>query len=176
MKLTSTLSAACLVLAGMTVTGQVLAAKPPVIPPPPDYDVKSYPGSGCRQISGPEFAFGWNCNGGGIGDPNIAVTCPIVRDDVMGDDGTYAFEVDVYQGAGGQAFCTAVSWDGVEPVDFVSDSNSVDIEATLDVDLEESVPGGYYTLECILEPGACIHSYRVYEAQSSYSEMTDYDR
>jgi hypothetical protein len=176
MKLPKTLNVLITIVAVSVITGEVIAAKPTVMPKPPDYDVKSYPGSGCRQIAPSELAFGWNCNTGSIGDPSITVTCPIVRDDVMGEDGTYDLQVDVYQGAGGLAGCVAVSWDRNNVIESVSDSNTDYGETTLFVDLNESVPGGYYTLECSLAPQACIRSYRVYEAQGDYSKMTDYER
>ena len=78
------------------------AAKQIIMPPAPDFDVKSYPGSACRQmlVEGDEQAFFWNCNDDPVSQ--ILVSCPVVRDEVMGEDG-YQLEVDVFRGVGGAA-------------------------------------------------------------------------
>jgi len=157
MRLLKVLFVTAAAAAGLIMAAQATAAKPV---PPPEYDVKSYPGSECNQIlfEGVENAFFWGCNQDST--LGIVVSCSIVRDDVMGEDGTYDLVVDIWQGVGGPSSCQAISSVGNEAIEYVSDSNLDYGLTTLYLDLDESAPNGYYQLLCGLAPGSCIYSYR----------------
>ena len=107
----------------------------------------------------------------------LMVFCPIVRDDVAAEDGTYEIVVNINQAAAGPSSCAAVSYTAdhevIEAITAYAVENG---KTTLHVDLNASVPDGYYDLFCGLAPGSCLYSYRVYEWEGRHDEMTDYDR
>jgi hypothetical protein len=180
MKLVKSLPTLAAAAAALLLTSQVGSAPPDKWPPPPDYDVKSYPGSACQPMSGYE-AYAEYIPGGirnvDEAEP-LLVVCPIVRDDVEGTDGTREIVVSIYQGSQiGPCACLAFSYaEDYDLIEYVT-AYAVDPgKTTLYLDLEESVPDGYYDLMCGLMPGSTLYSYRVSEWQGDYGDMTDYNR
>ena len=171
--LVASIAAAICVSATHTV-----AAPPERLPPAPDYDVKSYPATACQLYQPTEtaqFTPGSLCNDDST--DFLLVFCPIVRDDVAAEDGTYEIVVNINQAAAGPSSCAAFSYTADHEVIEVITAYAVETgKTTLHVDLNASVPGGYYDLFCGLAPGSCLYSYRVYEWEGRHDEMTDYDR
>ena len=177
LKLLLTLAAA---IVAFMLSVQVNSAPPDRLPPPPDYDMKSYPSSLCKPLYGQEqyaeFLPGMVRNADST--VMLALMCPIVRDDVTNTDGTDEIVVNIYQGVFiGPSMCIVYSFDEDHSiVESVTDT-AVDPNFTqLNLELSESARNGYYELLCILSPSSSLYSYRVSEIQGSYSEMTDYNR
>lgn len=178
MKLRKTSLVANVTAAICVVAAHAVAAPPERVPPAPDYDVKSYPATACQLYQPAEtaqFAPGSLCNNDST--DFVMVFCPVVRDDVESEDATYEIIVNINQSAAGPSFCTALSYAADhEVIEYVTTYAADSGKTTLHVDLDESVPGGYYDLLCGLAPGSCLYSYRVFEWEGRYDEMTDYNR
>jgi hypothetical protein len=148
---------------------------------PPDFDRKSYRATGCH--SQPSETVVYNLYGfSGICNPSsstsdLEVFCPIVRDNAVDEEGA-VIVVNVAVNAFTPVECTARSWgSSFTLVDEVTAPSPGPAFQSILLLLEESDPGGSYSLSCILPPdGSCILSYDVYEWERSLDNMTDYNR
>lgn len=163
----------------MIMATQALAKKPEeiVVPPPPGYDIKSYPATACQPspMGVATFQQGHICNPDNS-TVELNLNCPIVRDDVVeGDDTLILVNVAQYLWP---VECTAYSLDqGYGVIDEVNASQIVYGETTLLLTLEETESDGYYSLSCMLPEDSCFFGYRVYEWEDGDYEMTtDYNR
>ncbi len=162
------------------MTSQVIAEKPDriVMPPPPQFDSKGYPGTTCQPstLGLATYSQGRICNPAGSTE-DLNVFCPIVRDDMEGGDGTVIF-VDIAQYVR-VVECTASSLGRWYDVVYEETRSVIQPagEATITLNLEETVNPGYYSLSCILPEDSCIFGYFVLEFENyDYGEMTDYNR
>lgn len=177
MKIFNALFIVSIVSVAAMITTQANSAPPEKLPPAPTYDVKSYSGTACQPspVDRASYNVGMICNNDFT--YGLVVYCPVVRDDTQGTDGTYEFIVNVKLNMPGEISCTALSFDSDrDQIEIVSDSTAETGEQTLYLDLDESAVDGYYDLTCSLPPAGCIYSYRVYEWESTYRDMTDYNR
>jgi hypothetical protein len=178
----------CMILLYITMVSVIttLYAAPPIkIPKAPDLDIKSFTGIMCQpgEDTRPDdlfYSFGsvmsyyWQTPG----TPAVTVYCPIVRDDVIGTDGI-GVEVTVFDGdtnsdvscmlhavdeAGGSVANATASTTGIPGFDTLG--LSVDVSAAY---------GGYYFACDIPGFNSKLISYRIYEHQDGYDDMTDYN-
>ena len=147
------------------------------MPNAPSEDAKSYPGAACQPNNWTDYERAVFSSKGIMNADNTVglwVTCPITRDAVRGTDGALV-RVSVHN-EGGAFSCALHENDiGGNPVGNVSTNTSETGGRIFTLELAESTSYGYYSLYCFITPRSKLFSYRVYEPQVGYDNMTDYD-
>lgn len=168
-------------LGGLFLSTAFSQEGPPVrMPEAPTVDIKNYHGGTCHgkwqyQIDLIRYE--------NFGIRNISYTdlvfifCPMVRDNVLSTDGV---SVDVsINNVGGLLMCVLAAYDeygNPVPGAHATASTSDVGKSILSLEITESVDYGNYGFHCELPPRATLYSYRIYEYQDGYEDMTDYNR
>ncbi len=129
-------------------------------------DSKVHAGAFCQAIFGPQVR-GITTFPAGIRNASqqaLAITCPILRDNVLNTNGTSNVRVRVNNPQGQRFSCTLYSIDRL----FNSTANNSASTTTpgkqeLNLDVDTSQATGYYTMDCAVPPGGFVYNYVVQE-------------
>lgn len=128
-------------------------------------DGKVHAGSFCQAALGHQAGDVNTWPGGSYNvsqDPRI-VTCPILRDNTLNANGTESVAVNV-NNPGGTIKCSLYHLDALANSILINQRSTTTTGAqTLDLDLDTSTAGGYYTLLCTLPRLGRVINYMVRE-------------
>ena len=103
------------------------------------------------------------------------VSCPVTRDDVLNTDGIYQFCV-TGTSTGSTFRCTLRSYTKFGTLVQAQDLQGGSGQIELCFDITSSSAHGYYNLLCNLPPNSLLYGYRLYERETGYDDMTDYNQ
>ena len=154
--LTKNISITLLAIAGLYANASAAAT----------YDAKNYPGANCQAMNGTQTSSLTHSNSGvyNVTASDVVVACPIVRDNIINQNGVRVIAYVENNGAANALYCKFYSNDQWGALVAGASANSPVGLNALGLSVLSSQPiTGHYVFLCNLPPKSSVRSYQVYE-------------